>query len=100
MSVAKVIELSSTSTQSFEDAIQKGVERACKTLKGVQGAWVKEQQVSIENNKITTYRVNLMITFILGDHAAAKPERWAQPVMRFSARPSPRTWRCPERPAR
>jgi dodecin len=70
MSVAKVIELSSTSTQSFEDAIQKGVERACKTLKGVQGAWVKEQQVSIENNKITTYRVNLMITFILGDSDA------------------------------
>jgi dodecin len=67
MSVAKVIELSSTSTKSFEDAIQKGVERACKTLKGVQGAWVKEQQVSIENNRITNYRVNLMITFILGD---------------------------------
>jgi dodecin len=67
MSVAKVIELSSTSTQSFEDAIQKGVDRACKTLKGVQGAWVKEQQVSIENNKISNYRVNLMITFILGD---------------------------------
>ena len=67
MSVAKVIELSSTSTQSFEDAIQKGVDRACQTLKGVQGAWVKEQQVSIENNKISNYRVNLMITFILGD---------------------------------
>ena len=67
MSVAKVIELSSTSTKSFEDAVQKGVDRACKTLKGVQGAWVKEQQVSIENNRITSYRVNLMITFILGD---------------------------------
>jgi dodecin len=70
MSVAKVIELSSTSTKSFEDATQKGVERACKTLKGVQGAWVKEQQVSIENNRITSYRVNLMITFILGDSDA------------------------------
>jgi dodecin len=70
MSVAKVIELSSTSTQSFEDAIQKGIERACKTLKGVQGAWVKEQQVSIENDKIASYRVNLMITFILGDSDA------------------------------
>ena len=67
MSVAKVIELSSTSTTSFEDAIQKGVDRACKTLKNVQGAWVKEQQVSIENGKISTYRVNLMVTFILGD---------------------------------
>lgn len=67
MSVAKVIELTSTSNKSFEDAIQKGVDRACKTLKNVQGAWVKEQQVSIENNRITSYRVNLMVTFILGD---------------------------------
>ena len=67
MSVAKVIELSSTSSQSFEDAIQKGIDRACKTLKGVQGAWVKEQQVSVDNNRITSYRVNLMVTFILGD---------------------------------
>jgi hypothetical protein len=67
MSVAKVIELSSTSTQSFEDAIQKGVARATKTLKNVQGAWVKEQQVSVENGKIASYRVNLMVTFILGD---------------------------------
>ena len=67
MSVAKVIELSSTSTKSFDDATQKGIKRACKTLKGVQGAWVKEQHVSIENNKISNYRVNLMITFILGD---------------------------------
>jgi hypothetical protein len=67
MSVAKVIELSSTSTQSFEDAIQKGVARATKTLKNVQGAWVKEQQVSVENGKISNYRVNLMVTFILGD---------------------------------
>jgi dodecin len=67
MSVAKVIELSSTSTQSFEDAIQKGVARAAKTLKNVQGAWVKEQQVSVENGKISSYRVNLMVTFILGD---------------------------------
>jgi dodecin len=67
MSVAKVIELSSTSTESFEDAIQKGIARASKTLKNVQGAWVKEQQVSVENGKISNYRVNLMVTFILGD---------------------------------
>ena len=70
MSVAKVIELTSTSNQSFEDAIKKGVERACKTLKNVEGAWVKEQQVSIENNRITSYRVNLMVTFVLGDNDA------------------------------
>ena len=67
MSVAKVIELSSTSTKSFEDAVEKGIARATKTLKNVQGAWVKEQQVSIENNRIASYRVNLMVTFILGD---------------------------------
>jgi flavin-binding protein dodecin len=67
MSVAKVIELSATSTQSFEDAIQQGVARATKTLKNVQGAWVKEQQVTIENGRISRYRVNLMVTFILGD---------------------------------
>jgi dodecin len=67
MSFAKVIELSSTSTESFEDAIQKGIARASKTLKNVQGAWVKEQQVSVENGKISNYRVNLMVTFILGD---------------------------------
>jgi flavin-binding protein dodecin len=70
MSVAKVIELSSTSTQSFEDAIQQGVARATKTLKNVEGAWVKEQQVSIENGRISRYRVNLLVTFILGDSDA------------------------------
>jgi flavin-binding protein dodecin len=67
MSVAKVIELSATSTQSFEDAIQQGVARATKTLQNVQGAWVKEQLVTIENGRITAYRVNLKVTFVLGD---------------------------------
>ena len=67
MSVAKVIELTATSTKSFEDAIQQGVARATKTLKNVEGAWIKEQQVSIKNGQITGYRVNMMVTFILGD---------------------------------
>ena len=70
MSVAKVIELTATSTKSFEDAIQQGIGRATKTLKNVEGAWIKEQQVSIKNGKITGYRVNMMVTFILGDSAA------------------------------
>ena len=65
MSVAKVIELTSTSKESFEDAIQQGVSRATKTLKNVQGAWIKEQQVHIENDRITGYRVNMMVTFVL-----------------------------------
>ncbi len=65
MSVAKVIELTSTSNQSFEDAIQQGVARASKTLKNVQGAWIKEQQVNIENGRISGYRVNMMVAFVL-----------------------------------
>jgi hypothetical protein len=67
MSVTKVIELSSTSQQSFEDAIQRGVARASSSLRGIQSAWLKEQSVSIENGQINGYRVNLMITFILSD---------------------------------
>ena len=65
MSVAKVIELTSTSSKSFEDAIQKGVSRASKTLKNVEGAWIKEQKVMVENGKINGYRVNMMVTFVL-----------------------------------
>ena len=65
MSVAKVIELTATSNNSFEDAIQQGVARATKTLKNVQGAWIKEQQVNIENGRIAGYRVNMMVTFVL-----------------------------------
>jgi len=68
MSVAKVIEISSTSQQSFEDAIKRGVQRASSSLRGVQSAWVKEQTVSIENGQINGYRVNLMITFIMDDN--------------------------------
>ena len=65
MSVAKVIELTATSNESFEDAIQQGVARGSKTLKNVQGAWIKEEQVNIENNRFSAYRVNLMVTFVL-----------------------------------
>jgi len=67
MSIAKVIEVSSTSTKSFEDAIQSGIARASKTLENVEGAWVKEQKVSVKDGKITEYRVNLMVTFVLAD---------------------------------
>jgi dodecin len=65
MSVAKVIELTSTSTKSFEDAILKGIARANKTLKNVEGAWIKEQKVNVKDGKIAGYRVNMMITFVL-----------------------------------
>jgi flavin-binding protein dodecin len=67
MSVAKVTEIISSSSTSFEDAIQKGVERAQQTLKGVQGAWVKEQKVICDNGAIKEYRVDLKVTFVLKD---------------------------------
>lgn len=70
MSVAKVIELTATSASSFEDAIQQGIARAAKTLKNVEGAWIKEQQVVVKNGKVSAYRVNMMVTFILGDGEA------------------------------
>jgi len=65
MSIARVTEISSTSTKSFEDAIQGGVSRATKTLRNVRSAWVKEQQIKIDGGKIVEYQVNLMITFVL-----------------------------------
>ena len=68
MSIARVTEISSTSTKSFEDALQSAVARATKTLRNVRSAWVKEQQVKIENGKITEYQVNLMITFVLEEN--------------------------------
>jgi hypothetical protein len=65
MSVARVTEISSTSTKSFEDAVEQGVKRAAETLRNVRSAWVKEQQVRVEDGKIVGYQVNLMVTFVL-----------------------------------
>ena len=67
MAVARVTEISSTSTKSFEDAIQQGVARATKTLRNVRGAWIKEQRVDIRDGQIAEYQVNLMVTFVLED---------------------------------
>jgi flavin-binding protein dodecin len=67
MSVAKVSEISATSTKSFEDAIQQGIGRASKTLRNVRSAWIKEQQVRCDNGKIVEYQVNLMVTFVLDE---------------------------------
>lgn len=64
-SVAKITQLSARSQRSFEDAIQVGVERATQTLRNVQGAWVKEQKVEIEDGRISAYQVVLEVTFIL-----------------------------------
>ena len=65
MPVAKVTELSATSDKSFDDAIQQGIDRATKTLRNVKSAWVKEMRVSIEDNKVSEYQVNMQVTFIL-----------------------------------
>lgn len=65
MSVAKVTEISSSSKSSFEDAIQNGVERANQTLDKVKGAWINEMKIDVEDGKITNYRVNMKVTFVL-----------------------------------
>jgi dodecin len=67
MSVAKVSEISATSTKSFEDAITSGIARASKTIRNIRSAWIKEQQVRCDNGKIVEYQVNLSITFVLDD---------------------------------
>lgn len=65
--VGRVTEITAKSDKSFEDAVKIGVSRASKTLRGVTGAWVKEQKVDVVDGAITAYRVNLLVTFILDD---------------------------------
>ena len=67
MSIAKVEEISSTSSKSFEDAIQQGLARAGKTLRHIRGAWIKEQHVRCDEGRVTEYQVNMMVTFVLDD---------------------------------
>lgn len=68
MTIARVTEISATSTSSFEDAIKNGMERASKTLKNVKGGWVKEQKVSCDDSgRINEYRVDMKVTFVLED---------------------------------
>jgi dodecin len=67
MSIAKVSEISATSSESFQDAIEQGLARANKTLRNVQSAWIKEQQVRLEGGSITEFQVNMMVTFVLDD---------------------------------
>ena len=65
MSVARVTEITATSEKSFEDAIQQGIARATDTLRNVRSAWIKEQQVRVEDGRIASYQVNMMVTFVL-----------------------------------
>jgi flavin-binding protein dodecin len=67
MAVARVTEISSTSTQSIEDAIKQGLDRANQTLRNVRSAWIKEQHVRVEGGSISEYQVNMLVTFILDE---------------------------------
>lgn len=67
MPVARVTEIISSSNKSFDDAVHRGIERAHKTLKNVKSAWVKDQSVKVKDGKISEYRVNLHVTFVLED---------------------------------
>lgn len=66
-SIAKIEEISSESDKSFEDAIQAGIQRASKTLRNIKSAWIKEQTAIVTSGKITGYRVNMLVTFVLED---------------------------------
>jgi hypothetical protein len=65
MSVAKVIEITASSTESFEDAVREGIEKSGESLRNIKGAWVSEQKVDVVDGKITAYRVTLRVSFVL-----------------------------------
>ena len=67
MSIAKVTEVTASSTVSFEDALKQGISRANKTLNNVEGAWIQEQKVVVRNGEVAEYRVNMNVTFVLED---------------------------------
>lgn len=67
MSIARVTEITSASTKSFEDAVKRGISRASKTLDNIAGAWVENQKVVVENGEVSEYRVNMKVTFVLND---------------------------------
>ncbi|WOI54342.1 dodecin family protein [Parvularcula sp. LCG005] len=67
MAVAKVTEIISSSKKSFDDAVEQGIDRANKTLKNVEGAWVQDMKVTVKGGKIDEYRVVMKVTFVLAD---------------------------------
>ena len=69
MTVAAVTEISAVSSEGFEQAIREGIDRATRTLRGVEGCWVKDMNVLIDNGHIVGYKVNLAITFVMEDAA-------------------------------
>ena len=67
MSVARVTEITASSSKSFDDAVKKGIGRAHKTLKNVKGAWIEDQKLECKEGKVTKYMVRMKITFVLND---------------------------------
>jgi flavin-binding protein dodecin len=67
MSVAKVIEITSTSKKGFSDAIENGIKRASKTMRGIDGAWIADQEVSVKNGRVSEYKVRMRVTFMLDE---------------------------------
>ncbi len=67
MAIAKVTEITASSKKSFEDAIEKGIKRAGKTIRNIEGAWIQDQKVVVKNDKIVEYRVNMKLSFVLDD---------------------------------
>lgn len=65
MSVAKVIEINASSKESFEDAIRKGIKKSAQTVDNIEGAWIKEQKVVVKDGEVTTFRVNMKLTFLV-----------------------------------
>jgi flavin-binding protein dodecin len=77
MSVARVVEITATSEQSFEDAMRQGIARATQTLRNVRSAWIKEQEVSISDGEVVKFKVNMLVTFVLDDEddVSEEPDR-------------------------
>ncbi len=65
MSIARITEITASSGKSFEDAVEKGIERAAQTIQGITGAWIESQKVTVKDGEIDQYRVNMKVTFIL-----------------------------------
>ena len=78
MSVAKVTEIIASSRKSFDDAVSNGLKRADQTINGIVSAWVKDQSVTVKNGKIDEYRVNLLVTFVLGSGGKKKTKKKAK----------------------
>ena len=67
MSVARVTEITAASDKGFEDAVRIGIDRAAKTLDNVKGAWIQDQEIKVDGDKVVEYRVHMKVTFILKD---------------------------------